>query len=55
MGDLYQTREQQTTLPTDITDEAKEAILAQNIFDDMVFKFGPELFEAQMEVAKEGW
>ena len=54
VGDLCQIREKQTNLTTAITDEAKEAILAQNTFDDMVFKFGAELFEAQLEVAKKG-
>jgi len=53
-GDLCQKREKISTLPTNITNEAEEAILAQNTFDDLVVQFGAELFEAQLKVARDG-
>ena len=34
-----------------LSEEAKEAILSQNHFDELVFSFGTKLFEAQLAVA----
>lgn len=45
------TKEKQSSLSGVVSDEAREAILAQNSFDELVFRFGEELFEAQLEVA----
>eukprot|EP01083_Nonionella_stella_P101031 285865_1 len=47
-------REKQSSLSGVVSDEAREAILAQNSFDELVFRFGEELFEAQLEVASKG-
>jgi len=53
--DLCGRHEKKSPLPTNITNEVSEFILAQNAFDELVFTFGAELFDAQLKVAqKEG-
>lgn len=38
----------------DLTNDAKEAILSQNSFDDLVFEFAAKFFEEQLQVASSG-
>ena len=50
--DLCKGHEKESTLSVDLRDGAREAILEQNIFDDLAFRFGEELFQAQLQVAQ---
>ena len=52
--DLCKLKEKQSSFSGVVSDEVREAILAQNSFDELVFRFGEELFKAQFEVALEG-
>lgn len=52
VGNLCGTHNNEGSLSKVITDEARNVILAQNSFDELVFNFGEELFEAQLKVAK---
>ena len=50
--DLCKSSEKQSSFSGVVSDEVREVILAQNSFDELVFQFGEEMFEALLEVAR---
>jgi hypothetical protein len=51
-ANLCSVHEKQSEKKKELEDEAKEAILSQNHFDEMIFSFGAKLFEAQLAESK---
>jgi hypothetical protein len=52
-ANLCSMHEHQSEKRKELEDEAKEAILSQNHFDELIFSFGAKLSEAQLAVAEE--